>query len=336
MLKFSLILPIFNVENFIGDCLDSLLSQDISEDEYEIICVNDGSFDSSAEVVKKYMVNHSNIILLEQQNAGVCAARNRGFEVALGEYIWFIDPDDMIATNCLKRIYSHMKCTNADILEFGYETCDETTRYKDMKVDFKIDGYNKKDSSGSGCLAVCRSSYLKSNYIVWDEHLSYGEDYLWAFQIKYRKHESIFTNSALYFYRQRSGSAMHSANHQKTRKHMDDMIRLYAIYENEYKRCVNEGFAREMLLNIRKRQQLCIESALFYLMKLRYDSKQLNQELNNLKNRAIYPYKLMTWNWGGKEVVNPLKFRIFTFLFPIEPYYKLVCKAYRCIRWRKK
>ena len=331
MYKFSLILPVYNVEKFIGDCLDSLLDQDISRQEYEIICVNDGSSDQSSQEIKKYMACYSNIKLIEQENTGVCAARNRGLEHAAGEYVWFIDPDDMIVSKCLGKIYKYMKQEGADIFEFEYKICAENDRFESKSVVFEIDGFNKLDASGSGWQYVCSLAYLKQNQIIWNEKLSYGEDYLWAFQVKYRNHKSLYTNVALYVYRQRQGSAMHSVDSEKIKKHMNDMAILYTIYEEEHKRCDNENLGEGILKNIRQRQQLCAESVLYNLLKLKYDSRTLNQELRVLKKKGIYPYKYLVWNLMGKKVVNPLKFRIFTFLFPFEPYYKIVYKIYRRI-----
>jgi glycosyltransferase involved in cell wall biosynthesis len=332
MIKFSIILPIYNVDKFLQDSLESLLCQDISEKEYEIICVNDGSSDSSANIVRRYMENHSNIILIEQKNAGVSAARNKGFDMASGEYVWFVDPDDMITSNCLGKIYSEMKKADAQIFELEYRTCEESSRFSQEIIDFKIDGENKPGSSGSGWLSVCLSDYLRENHILWNEKLNYGEDYLWAFQTKYRKHNSIYTNTALYIYRQRQDSAMHAHDPNKTRKHMEDMVELRLSYGKEYKRLAAENLDTGIYQEIRRRQQLCSESAMFNLMKLRLPAKQLNLEINKLCDAGVYPYGYLTWNFMCEKPINPLKYRVFTFLFSFEPYYRFICMLYRRVR----
>lgn len=93
-MEISLIIPIFNVEKFIPDCLNSLLSQDIDIKDYEIICIDDGSLDQSSQVVAKYQNQYNNIKLINIQNSGVSNARNIGLKAATGKYVWFIDPDD--------------------------------------------------------------------------------------------------------------------------------------------------------------------------------------------------------------------------------------------------
>ena len=100
----SFIVPVYNTEKYLNACLDSLLAQDISLDDYEIICVNDGSTDRSKDILKRYESEYKNIIVINQKNSGVCVSRNAGLLIARGEYIWFIDSDDIIERDLLKRL----------------------------------------------------------------------------------------------------------------------------------------------------------------------------------------------------------------------------------------
>ena len=86
-MKLSIIIPVYNSEKYINNCLESLLAQEMLANEYEIIIVNDGSTDSSGLIVRNYTERHSNIHLFNQKNKGVGAARNRGIELAKGDYI---------------------------------------------------------------------------------------------------------------------------------------------------------------------------------------------------------------------------------------------------------
>ena len=120
MTKLSLILPCYNVEPFIARCLDSLVTQDISLDEYEIICVNDCSPDHLSEVVHDYQKHYDNIHLIEHTvNKTAGGARNTGLETARGEYVWFIDPDDIIIPRVLGKIYGRAKELSLDVLFFN-------------------------------------------------------------------------------------------------------------------------------------------------------------------------------------------------------------------------
>lgn len=336
MVRLSFILPVYNVAKFLPDCLNSLYAQDIPEYDYEIICVNDGSKDNSSEVIRNYQKNHPTLKLIEQTNAGVSHARNIGFEASQGKYIWFVDPDDMICANSIGTILRLLDDEKADIFELEYTTCIEDTHFGGQHVEITIDGYNKPASSGSGCLSVCLSEYLRKNKIFWNEQLAYGEDYLWAFQTKYRHHKSIFTHAQIYIYRQRASSAMHSSGDRvRNERHFSDMILLNNLYLNEYKRCENEEMSEEILDNIIKRRQLCSEGALTCLLKMCLSYQTVNEKIKHMKERGAYPYPYMFWNLAGRGTVNPLRNRLFSFLFPFQPYYLLVCCLYRLFsRWK--
>lgn len=121
MIRLSIIIPFYNVEPYIGQCLDSVYQQDIPEEEYEVICVNDASPDNSREIVKEYQKKHKNLILVEHEvNKKLGAARNTGRKIAQGKYIWHMDSDDKIEPNCLKTLLSICETKQLDVLEFGF------------------------------------------------------------------------------------------------------------------------------------------------------------------------------------------------------------------------
>lgn len=118
LLRLSIIIPVFNVEKHIANCIQSLLNQDLKDDDYEIIIVNDGSKDNSIEIVKQFQLNHSNILVFNKENGGVGSARNYGLDVAKGNFIYFIDPDDYLANNTLKPILDCIETNNLQVLTF--------------------------------------------------------------------------------------------------------------------------------------------------------------------------------------------------------------------------
>lgn len=115
-MKLSIVIPVYNVEQYLRECLDSCLEQDIDSSEYEIITVNDGSTDDSLAILEEYAQKYNNIILVNQENLSASVARNKGIELAKGEYIWFVDSDDKIEKNCLSKVVDgHTE----DIVMFG-------------------------------------------------------------------------------------------------------------------------------------------------------------------------------------------------------------------------
>ena len=99
----SIIIPIYNDEKYLNECLDSCLDQDFPNDDYEIICVDDGSTDRTPEMLREYAENHSNIRLVFKEH-GVRGGRTVGFELAQGDFVWFVDHDDFIASNAVPEL----------------------------------------------------------------------------------------------------------------------------------------------------------------------------------------------------------------------------------------
>ena len=113
MAKVSVIVPVYNVEKYLKRCLDSLINQTLSD--IDIICINDGSKDSSLQILEQYAKKDSRIVIYNQENSGVSVARNTGLEHASGEYIGFVDSDDWVDLDFYEKLYNSAKNNNADI-----------------------------------------------------------------------------------------------------------------------------------------------------------------------------------------------------------------------------
>lgn len=118
MPKISIIVPIYNVERYLPACLDSVLNQTFWD--FEIICINDGSTDNSANIVEEYVKKDNRIKMITQENKGLSMARNNGAKQASGEYIYFLDSDDFIHPQLLEICYHLAQKENADIVAFGF------------------------------------------------------------------------------------------------------------------------------------------------------------------------------------------------------------------------
>lgn len=129
--KISVIIPVYNVEKYLRKCLDSLLNQTFKD--IEIICINDGSPDNSLNILNEYASKDERIIVISQENQGPGAARNKGLEIAQGEYLSFIDPDDWVSQNFLESLYKEASKFDCDIV-------------KGRRVDVYPDKSAKKES----------------------------------------------------------------------------------------------------------------------------------------------------------------------------------------------
>ncbi|WOD43361.1 glycosyltransferase family 2 protein [Hwangdonia lutea] len=118
--KLSIVIPVYNVAPYLKKCVVSCFNQNIPEDLYEVILVNDGSTDNSLEISEKLKTTYPKIKLISQKNKGLSGARNTGLKHAVGEFVWFVDSDDWIKDNCLDNILKKLNA-NIDILWLGHD-----------------------------------------------------------------------------------------------------------------------------------------------------------------------------------------------------------------------
>ena len=118
--KLSIIVPVYNVECYIRDCVESVFLQDLDDNEFEVIIVNDGTKDNSIKVIEDLVCQHKNIVLINQENCGLSVARNNGIAISRGEYILFLDSDDLIIERSLKSLLEKAIETQADIVVADY------------------------------------------------------------------------------------------------------------------------------------------------------------------------------------------------------------------------
>lgn len=172
MKKISIIIPVYNVEKFIDQCLKSCIFQEgVSHDEYEIIVINDGTPDNSMKIVNKYKEQFPSLItIFEQNNAGLSVARNSGINIAKGEYLWFVDSDDWIIQGSLRQIIDKLnEYKNIDLLQIQAKQFDGVNADKDYIYDYHegiIDGPDCIRRGGLPCCAVVtiyKTSFLKNN-----------------------------------------------------------------------------------------------------------------------------------------------------------------------------
>ncbi len=207
-IKLSIIVPIYNVENYIPICLESLINQTYKN--IEIICVNDGSKDNSIEVLNQYKENDRRITIIDKQNGGVSSARNAGINAATGDYITFVDSDDYIDIDAYENCISIIAKQNADIFAFGYTL--EPNHTAVSPVSEKI--YDKfdclKNEFSSNCTVwnkIFKRSLLTDGDIRFAEDVSYGEDDLFLKMVVPNAKVIVGCSNPYYHYVHRETSA---------------------------------------------------------------------------------------------------------------------------------
>jgi len=177
-MKLSIIVPVYNLENFIGPCLESLLNISLPKEEYEIIVIDDGSTDQSVQVIETYSDQYAQVKFLRQDNIGVGAARNLGLKNATGKYVWLVDGDDMVYSEKVALALEEAIAHNVDALAFNFNAVDEEGN-QDPWIDFTLDFAGQDTLFGA-------EFYL----------LNYAKSYLWLYFFK----REIFKTGDLSFH----------------------------------------------------------------------------------------------------------------------------------------
>lgn len=212
----SIIIPVYNVEEYIEECIESLYSSNIAEHTFEIIIVNDGSQDDSIGRINNYLVSHNNIKLINQENQGVSVARNTGIEHSRGKYLTFVDPDDKIDANSLPHLLSILQNGYDEILVVksyiisGREIFAWSRVISPQKKYKGIDLYSLGYVRGSVCGAFFLREFINSYNIRFIANIKNAEDSIFWTICQLHSELISFYNLNFYIVREREGSASRS------------------------------------------------------------------------------------------------------------------------------
>ena len=225
--RVSVIIPVYNVEKYLRECLDSIVNQTLRE--IEIICVNDGSTDGSPEILREYGEKDCRITIISQENRGISSARNHGADIASGEYFYFMDGDDILERDALSRLYQLSEEKSLDVLYFDGKSFFETEELKEIKKNYITYYARKGDYScvmtgpqmlhemiamdeyrSSLCLQFISSVHYRQENLRFEEGII-GEDNIFTFQCIMPAHRVYHMKEAFFHRRVRGNSVMTSA-----------------------------------------------------------------------------------------------------------------------------
>lgn len=222
-IKFSIIIPVYNVEKYLKRCVNSVIGQTFTN--FEVILVDDGSTDGSSKICDDYKKFDSRCNIIHKENAGLSEARNSGIHVAVGEYILFVDSDDFWEdTNFLMRMSKYV-IQEPEYVMLTFKRCDEQeNRYwnvyprinekivNQLPYADRIEFLVKKDMFlVSACSKIVKTDVLKKKQIFFEEGLI-GEDIDWCCKLVSSCNHMLFFNESGYVYRVREGSITRSKN----------------------------------------------------------------------------------------------------------------------------
>lgn len=234
-MKLSLIIPVYNTEAYLRECLLSCTEQDL--EDYEIIVIIDGSPDNSLDIAREFAADYDNITVISQPNAGLSEARNAGMRKARGKYIMFVDSDDRIREQSLKPLVERCIDENLDMLLFCAAdiTGDEAVRrfsYPENAPVFA--GRTMLDRKFQVCapFAIYRKGMLEDHHISFFPGI-FHEDNDFTPRVYYHSQRTGMTDEVIYLVRQTPGSITRSINPQKSYDSIKVMERLALFAENE-------------------------------------------------------------------------------------------------------
>ena len=247
--KVSIIIPVYNVEQYLRQCLDSVINQTFKN--IEIIAVNDCSTDNSLQIIKEYQQKDKRIVLVDlKQNVGLGFARNEGIKIAKGKYITFVDSDDWIASNFIEILYNEITKNNTDFVSAGYYMFDDITNEqtignKDIQINYNTVFNKRKDKEfflkNLRHTLICvvwnkifRKDFLFSNNIFFkvkklEDNIFLYESFLYASSF-------VFIEENIYFYRvNRINSLVNTINIEDISVFWDKFLSVTKIKFKQYK-----------------------------------------------------------------------------------------------------
>lgn len=241
----SIVVPVYNVEDYLGEALDSLINQTYKN--IEVIIVDDGSTDDSGEIADTYAKKNSNFRVYHFPNQGVAKARNFGLKVSNGKYLFFLDPDDVAGEQLFEIANANMSKNNTDLflMNFKFINEDGKVQRKNRDVSVNLDSIASSeqlmrefvlDNVGSFIwqFVIKKSILINNGFFHEFENMKYYEDVVWLPKTIQLANSISVSNRYLYSYRQREGSSVHTATMQSIEDRQNGIKQLNELILRDY------------------------------------------------------------------------------------------------------
>lgn len=239
--QISIIVPVYNVEQYLPRCIDSILAQ--SFDDFELLLVDDGSTDSSGKICDNYTSKDERVYVVHKENGGVSSARNAGLDIAKGKWIYFVDSDDVILPNALETFMSYIKSKSKFVMA-GFTISEENgilveqpkgLKYCELSIlEALKEMYVPSDFRYQGFLwcKLFKREVVQHNHLRFDERISFNEDRLFIVEYLCCCNEYIsYTTTPVYNYIMRDCSAMGTLNRVYNKKFATDFDAFVLMYK---------------------------------------------------------------------------------------------------------
>jgi glycosyltransferase involved in cell wall biosynthesis len=280
--KVSIIVPVYNAEKHLKECLDSIINQTLKE--IQIIIINDGSTDNSKEIILDYVRKDSRVTFIDSENEGVSATRNKGIEKAIGKFIGFVDSDDYVATNMYQQLYDIAEGYNASMAICNVIQLIDNEAFQ-KRLQLKSESFLTSDKSctvlnflnfkydSANWNKIYASQIVKENELRFHKDLAIWEDLLFNLQFIAYANKITTLSEGLYYYRKHDTSVI-----TNSKLLLSEQYNMF--YESYISFCNKNSFLIEKEAFIKERGESCILN-LFALLKLRIRMKNKFFTLSN-------------------------------------------------------
>lgn len=307
----SIIVPVYNVEQYVEKCILSIVQQAVPNSWYELIVVNDGSTDTSRNILGKLQKQYPFIRIVDKENGGLSSARNEGLKMAQGEYIYFIDSDDWISEDSLSFILAQIRTYPSDIHLFGaqevYDNRNGQKLLSSLSPDNQIltianylNNYTLRSSAWQGIFK--RELFLKANYQF--KHGFLAEDDDFVVRIFSEAKDVVCNSKIIYFYYQRDNSISKNKDDSVNEKLISDKFLM--LEELNY---YIQKYDEELKLGLQRKLNFLAVDIIRLLIRKNHSPECIRHMLPKMKAIDYFPLKKADYSF---------KYKLFRFIFSTE------------------
>lgn len=314
-MKFSIILPCYNVEKYIRACIDSILQQTYKD--FEVILVDDGARDSTPQICDEYAEKDTRVRTIHKPNGGQADARNIGLEAAQGDYICYVDSDDFLANDNVLQLLADKTAGNPDIVHYKFQEWFESDGHiAPCRFDYRIptkgrsvadiycDLIDKDAYYNSAWSKIIRRGLLMENEIRFEKGIV-GEDNEWYYHVVMVAKSLALVDEPLYIYRRRQGSTTTAI----TRKNLVDQLHVLDKWEKILQTKATDSRTSVVRSSLAKQycSALIIYAGLKDVSDLYPELKRKSHMLRYSRNKRVIVFRRMKRLLGIKGVIVALK-----------------------------
>lgn len=326
----SFCLPCYNVGEYVGECIASIVSQGLPDNSYEILCCDDCSSDDTLSAIKTAADACPSVSIKwfqNEKNRGVSHSRNRMLREARGKYIWWVDADDAIAHGAALRFTKFLTQTHCDVVLGNYLRCaelpgapapaEEAFQRADMRA-LPADQNGKRMCAVWG--GVFRRAFLLENRILFNENMIAQEDTLYYYEVECCSPVVFKSSAPCYYYRQRSSSVMHTRSVDRAKRYYEAMLEMLRVYEAHRSsgKFLDAARLEDKIRHSEHNVVACLSAI--------PDTAYVKQELKRLRSEGRYPCR-----YYPPILKSSFARNLLPFLNPLPPFFWLNHLLYKAM-----